>query len=156
MARHYGLHDHAYARRYSAHRNKTAFYRIKIVFCTVIAFAVAVAVMALISVLFAKDDGRYAGSPLKPWFDQLASKKGLCCSFADGRSIADVDWGTQSIASGDETAVRYWVNVDGEHVVVPPEAVITEPNKFGPAVVWPYKDAESKTQIRCFMPGAGA
>ena len=34
----------------------------------------------------ARDDGRYANSPLKTWFDQLASKKGLCCSFADGVS----------------------------------------------------------------------
>ena len=34
--------------------------------------------------LFARDDGRFAESPLKPWFDRLASKKGLCCSFADG------------------------------------------------------------------------
>jgi len=25
-------------------------------------------------------DGRYANSPLKPWFDQLKSGKGLCCS----------------------------------------------------------------------------
>jgi hypothetical protein len=41
-----------------------------------------------------RDDGRYANSPLKPWFDNLGSKKGLCCSFADGFSISDVDWDT--------------------------------------------------------------
>ena len=35
-------------------------------------------------------------------------------------------------------------------------AVVTEPNRFGPAVVWPYMDAEGATQIRCFLPGAGA
>ena len=40
-------------------------------------------------------DGRYANSPLKQWFDQLASGKGLCCSFADGVSVQDVDWDTQ-------------------------------------------------------------
>ena len=33
--------------------------------------------------LVARDDGRFANSPLKPWFDRLASGKGLCCSFAD-------------------------------------------------------------------------
>ena len=44
--------------------------------------------------LAARDDGRFANSPLKPWFDRLASGKGLCCSFADGFSVQDVDWDT--------------------------------------------------------------
>jgi hypothetical protein len=43
----------------------------------------------------ARDDGRYANEPLHAWFDKLASKKGLCCSFADGFSIQDVNWDTQ-------------------------------------------------------------
>src|SRR3954454_12719731 len=37
----------------------------------------------------ARDDGRYSGSPLKPWFDTLKSAKGLCCSVADGFALAD-------------------------------------------------------------------
>ena len=45
--------------------------------------------------LVARDDGRFANSPLKPWFDRLASGRGLCCSFADGFSVQDVDWDTQ-------------------------------------------------------------
>src|SRR5262245_30439121 len=45
--------------------------------------------------LVARDDGRFANSPLKPWFDRLASGKGLCCSFADGVTVEDVDWDTQ-------------------------------------------------------------
>jgi hypothetical protein len=45
--------------------------------------------------LNARDDGRFANSPLKPWFDRLASGNGLCCSFADGFSVQDVDWDTQ-------------------------------------------------------------
>ena len=44
---------------------------------------------------YARDDGRFANSPLKLWFDRLASGKGLCCSFADGVSVQDVDWDTQ-------------------------------------------------------------
>ena len=72
----------------------------------------------------ARDDGRYANEPLHAWFDQLASGKGLCCSFADGFKVEN--------------------------------AVVTEPNKYGPAVVWPYMDANGATQIRCFLPGAGA
>ncbi len=95
----------------------------------------------------ARDDGRYANSALKPWFDQLASKKGLCCSFADGVKVEDVDWDTRD--------GQYRVRLDGQWVVVPDSALITEPNKFGPAVVWPYRDAEGTTQIRCFIPGAG-
>jgi hypothetical protein len=114
----------------------------------------AVAVVALCSIAFvpntlsARDDGRYAGSPLKTWFDQLASGKGLCCSFADGVSVEDIDWDTQDGS--------YRVRLKGQWVVVPDTALITEPNRFGPAVVWPYQDGAGATQIRCFMPGAGA
>jgi hypothetical protein len=98
--------------------------------------------------LSARDDGRYAGSPLKKWFDQLASGKGLCCSFADGVSVEDVDW---EAAEG-----SYRVRINGQWVLVPETALVTEPNRFGPAVVWPYQDNAGATQIRCFLPGAGA
>ena len=37
-------------------------------------------------------DGRYANSPLKPWFDQLKSRNGPCCSKADGYVVEDADW----------------------------------------------------------------
>ena len=61
----------------------------------------AVAISTLcISVLFpnhssARDNGQFTNSPLKQWFDKLASGKGLCCSFADGVSVKDVDWDAQ-------------------------------------------------------------
>jgi len=100
------------------------------------------------SAVSARDDGRYANSPLKAWVDQLASKKGLCCSFADGVSVEDVDWDSQNGS--------YRVRLHGQWIVVPDSAVVTEPNRFGPAVVWPYQDADGTTQIRCFLPGAGA
>jgi hypothetical protein len=96
----------------------------------------------------ARDDGRYANEPLHAWFDKLASGKGLCCSFADGVSIQDVDWDTQD--------GRYRVRLHGEWIFVPESALVMEPNRFGPAVVWPYMDATGATQIRCFLPGAGA
>jgi hypothetical protein len=96
----------------------------------------------------ARDDGRYANEPLHAWFDQLASGKGLCCSFADGVKVEDVDWETRD--------GRYRVRLNGEWVDVPEAALVTEPNRFGPAVVWPYLDADGATQIRCFLPGAGA
>ena len=96
----------------------------------------------------ARDDGRFANSQLKPWFDKLASGKGLCCSFADGFKVEDVDWDTNE--------GRYRVRLNGQWIVVPDAALVTEPNKFGPAVVWPYQDATGATQIRCFIPGSGA
>lgn len=95
----------------------------------------------------ATDNGQYANSPLKAWFDHLASAKGLCCSFADGRTLEDPEWGTHDD--------HYWVIIDGVRYAVPPEALITEPNKFGQAVVWPYKDSDGTMKIRCFMPGGG-
>lgn len=115
-------------------------------------------VLAAILISFpalARDNGRFAGSPLKQWFNALASKKGLCCSFADGQTVEDPDV--------DMSGLHYRVRIDGEWVEVPDDAVITEPNRFGRAVVWPYpayvsKDDGSvitKTAIRCFLPGAG-
>jgi hypothetical protein len=98
--------------------------------------------------LSAKDDGRYKDSPLKSWFDGLKSQKGLCCSFADGKTVTDADWETRDN--------HYIVKLDdGNWYDVPPEALITVPNKFGQAVVWPYTDSDNKVQIRCFLPGAG-
>jgi hypothetical protein len=80
---------------------------------------------------------------LKPWFDRLASSKGLCCSFADGFSVQDIDWDTQD--------GEYRVRIEGQWLVVPDDAVVTEPNRFGPALVRPHKDNDGTTQIRCFM-----
>jgi hypothetical protein len=112
---------------------------------TVVALCITLLVPSAVS---ARDDGQFANSPLKTWFDRLASGKGLCCSFADGVSVEDVDWDTQGGS--------YRVRLAGQWVVVPEAAVVTEPNKFGPAVVWPYQDAGGATQIRCFLPGGGA
>jgi hypothetical protein len=113
---------------------------------------VAIALISTALPAGARDDGRYEGSPLKSWFDSLASGKGLCCSFADGQTIEDVDWDTQR----DGDRVVYRVRIDGQWIVVPDAALVTQPNKFGSAVVWPYKDGDGVTQIRCFLPGAGA
>ena len=92
-------------------------------------------------------DGKYSNSPLKQWFESLASRRGPCCSVADGQTVEDVDW--------DSKDGKYRVRLDGQWIEVPPDALVTASNKFGVAVVWPYKDYEGKTQIRCFIPGAG-
>jgi len=107
-------------------------------------------------VLFARDDGRYAGDPLKSWFDSLASGRGPCCSFADGFRIDDVDWEIQCATIAGEQQCGYRVRIGGRWIDVPPEAVVQATNRYGPAVVWPYDDPNGQTQIRCFLPGAGA
>ena len=96
----------------------------------------------------ARDDGRYANDLLKYWFDNLTSGKGMCCSFADGFSVSDVDWDTRD--------GHYRVLLHGEWIDVPDTAVVPGPNRYGPAVVWPYMDDKGNTNIRCFLPGAGA
>ena len=83
---------------------------------TVAAVALCMTVFVANSVSARDPDGRYANSPLKQWFDQLASGKGLCCSFADGVSVQDVDWDTQGGS--------YRVRVNGQWVVVPDAAVL--------------------------------
>ncbi len=90
-------------------------------------------------------DGRYAGSPLKEWFDSLKSGKGPCCSDADGTAVSDVDW-----ESGNG---HYRVRIEGDWVEVPDEALITEPNRAGRTMVWPIRGYGGLT-IRCFMPGS--
>ena len=93
----------------------------------------------------ARDDGRYANSPLKQWFDGLRSGKGPCCSDADGYAVSDPDWESKN--------GHYRVRIEGEWYDVPDEALITEPNRAGRTMVWPIKGWGGMT-IRCFMPGS--
>jgi len=110
-------------------------------------------------------------APSKEWWNSLASKKGLCCSFSDGAQVDDVDWSVQhegqdcKKVEGDGNDYRgtYCVRLLGEWWLVPDKAVITEPNRFGPAVVWPVwatinndgQQIQIVHDIRCFMPGPG-
>lgn len=98
----------------------------------------------------ARDDGRYAASPLKPWFDSLKSGKGPCCSDADGTALSDVDWQSKD--------GHYRVRIENEWWDVPEEAVLTEPNLAGKTMVWPiyYRSMGSplRVDIRCFLPGS--
>lgn len=98
-----------------------------------------------VTLVMARDNGRYANSPLKPWFDSLASKKGLCCSVTDGRVVEDPDWTSKN--------GHYQVRIDGQWIDVPDGAVITQPNRAGRTMVWPLT-GPSGTTIRCFLPGS--
>jgi hypothetical protein len=95
----------------------------------------------------ARDRGQYANSSpeMKAWFDGLRSRKGPCCSDADGSAVSDVDWETKN--------GHYRVRIDNEWVDVPDEAVITEPNRVGRTMVWPIRGYLG-VSIRCFMPGS--
>ena len=95
------------------------------------------------SVVQARDDGRYAQSPLKPWFDSLKSQKGFCCSVSDGE---DTEYEMRSEG--------YWAPIDGIWQRVPDEAVIKEPNKVGRAMKWIYMENGEK-KFRCFLPASG-
>ena len=95
------------------------------------------------------DDGRYANSPLKPWFDQLHSGKGPCCSDADGALVADADW--------DSRDGHYRVRIEGQWIDVPDDAVIKEPNRDGRTIVWGYPMkgwGSGGYFIRCFIAGS--
>lgn len=105
-------------------------------------------IFVAISSANANDNGQYPDNGLKPWFDSLRNSDGnLCCSVADGKALAVDDWGTHED--------HYWVIIDGMRYAVPPEAIVTVPNKFGQAVVWPFKAMDGTIHIRCFIPGAG-
>jgi hypothetical protein len=110
-----------------------------------------IAILLLCAPAMARDlDGRYAASPLKEWFNHLASGKGLCCSDADGTALSDVDWESKD--------GRYRVRLEEQWWNVPDDAVITEPNKAGRTMVWPIyyhsNGALDRIEIRCFMPGS--
>jgi hypothetical protein len=112
-----------------------------------IACAVLLIVLASPSSKARDVDGRYAAQNLElhQWFEGLRSGKGPCCSDADGSAVSDVDWETKD--------GHYRVRIDGEWVDVPDEAVITEPNRIGRAMVWPIRGYLGLS-IRCFMPGS--
>ena len=67
---------------------------------------------------FAHDPGH---PELNSWFDNLKSSKGLCCSFADGFAVSDVDW--------ESKGGHYRVRLENNWIDVPDEALITEPGR---------------------------
>ena len=95
---------------------------------------------------FARDDGRYASSnpELKNWFDQLSSKRGRCCSDADGHAVSDVDWESKN--------GHYRVRFKDQWYDVPDAAVVTEPNLVGRTMIWSVQ-YQNNIYIHCFMPG---
>jgi hypothetical protein len=98
--------------------------------------------LLLCSPALAHDPGR---PELNEWFNRLQSGKGLCCSFADGVAVRDVDWESKD--------GRYRVRLENNWIDVPDDALITEPNRMGRTMVLPLR-VEGQILIRCFMPGS--
>jgi hypothetical protein len=112
----------------------------------ILLLTVVVLAACLLGVASARDlDGRYADSPLREWFDHLASGNGLCCSMADGEIVADPDWESKD--------GHYRVRLENQWFDVPDNSVITEPNLAGRTMVWPLRIGAA-ISIRCFMPGS--
>ena len=98
----------------------------------------------------ARDDGRYANSPLRAWFEHLSSARGLCCKYADGSAIEDPDW--KMVSDPARLHVHYRVRINRVWIDVPDDSVISEPNLAGHAMVWTVT-GDFGMSIRCFMPG---
>jgi hypothetical protein len=112
-------------------------------------------VLAAAVILIRDPTGKWAGDPLQPWFDSLRNKLGMyCCARADGYPVDDGEWDIENN--------KYRVFLDHQWTVVPDDAVILGPNKFGKAMVWYTLQGELETtppplnsRILCFMPGSG-
>lgn len=109
-----------------------------------VTLAVVILLFGVVRCSHAHDHSR---PDLTPWFESLHSGKGPCCDGSDALAIDDPDW--------DSANGHYRVKLEGEWVDVPDDAVITEPNRDGRALVWPYRKDGKLNQVRCFMPGAG-
>lgn len=89
---------------------------------------------------------------LDPWYSTLRSGKGLCCGGpkVDAVTLDGPQW---KIVGGKSGKPHYEVFLENEWHVVEADAVLTEPNQDGRALVWPTKGWGGLT-IRCFMPGS--
>ena len=114
------------------------------------------ALLLAAAVILVRDPtGKWAGDPLEPWFQSLHNKRGLyCCARADGQPLDDSEW--------DIKDNKYRIFLQGEWIVVPDDAVLSDPNKFGKAIVWLHDyadivsgDVHTITRIQCFIPGSG-
>jgi hypothetical protein len=107
--------------------------------------AAQICLMLVSNATFARDDGRYANSPLKPWFEGLQSEFGKCCEDSDAYVVSEPNWKSDH--------GQYRVRIDDEWVLVPDGAVIKQPNLAGPTMVWKHY-IDGHPRVRCFIPGS--
>ena len=86
------------------------------------------------------------------WLKSLRNgNKQSCCVGSEAFSVQDPDWEMNG------TIGTYRVRQSTQHqwLTVPKEALVTDVNRLGTAMVWPTYDASGTwTSIRCFMPGS--
>ena len=117
-------------------------------------FGIVAVVLVFLAIAFglaaparAHIDGRH---DLDAWTNGLKNKQGgQCCDSFEAKTVEDPDY--EGNPSG-----GYRVKLDGQWLNVPEDRVIQGPNKYGPALVWPYKDLSGEMHIRCFLPGSGS
>jgi hypothetical protein len=104
----------------------------------------------LSAALHARARPRSQPSGTERMVQQTRFRQGAMLSFADGFVVSDVDWESKD--------GHYRVRLEGRWIDVPDDAVITEPNRAGRTMVWPYAAVRGtdppRTEIRCFMPGS--
>lgn len=116
--------------------------------------------LTLCSNLVFAHDPDHRRADLNEWFNQLTSQgkpdgsaKARCCSNQDGALVKDADWDT---VKGEDGKSHYRVLIEHKWYNVPDEAVVTDPNLYGQAMVWGSREwytNEGSYHIRCFMPG---
>lgn len=118
-----------------------------------------VAIVILVGLMVKARAHDHEHPELDDWYLSLKSKEGHPCCEGPGKDathLSEIDWDTKD--------GHYRVRIEGRWFVVPDEAVITEPNRDGRAIVWGYpmtsygEDGSRHMidyNIRCFTPGAG-
>lgn len=124
-----------------------------------IALSILTIIVLIVFLLFMLINSGQAHDPNRPelndWFMSLQSGKGPCCDGSDALRLDDAEWESRD--------GHYWVHIPGNlsaplsselvWVEVPDEAIVKEPNKAGPTMVWPMWK-EGGLTVRCFMPGS--
>lgn len=108
----------------------------------------------------ARDNGQYAqvDPELRRWFNGLQDNKGYgCCSTADGVLLKTDAYDPEWTCGADKCRVK----IMGQWYDVPDQALLTVPNRMGPAIVWWVYDtlddengtSTGAVKIRCFLRG---
>lgn len=108
---------------------------------------IAAAALVLSSQATAFDDNdNWKNSPLREWFDSLASNKGNCCSIAEGHEVTYTTQGN-----------NYVVLFKGKKYIISDDdgVVLKRPNLYGRAVIWFDKEGTKEESVRCFLPNTG-
>jgi hypothetical protein len=104
-------------------------------------FMLALIAACAATAALAHDPQHHVDGPTLNWFQELQNQRGWpCCDGTDGTRLEDPDWRM--------VEDKYQVRLEGVWRDVPPEALITQRNRVGYAMVWVMHNI-----VRCFMPG---